>query len=199
MGFALAKKQLAVIWFFTPADQRDQGPEAADEAETLMREACDIFENIERGKGADDPFSELLSTGYSGLASLMIARGKKGSEVEKAILRALSFTEECSVGAVPRTELSSNRYLILYQLGKFYFTSFALDNVLMEKAKYAYEECVMIANALFTSDDQRLLDCTSQLPIVNAMMPCSAEDINGVLKRIHGEKAANNSKYPYVP
>lgn len=42
--FALAKKQLAGIWILTPADQRDQGPEVAEEAETLMREACDILE-----------------------------------------------------------------------------------------------------------------------------------------------------------
>ena len=119
---------------------------------------------------------------------MMIARGKKGSEVEKAILRALSFTKECRVGAVPRTELSLNRYILLQQLGKFYFTSFALDNVLMEKAKYAYEECVMIANALFSSDDQRLLDCTSQLSIVNTMMSFSAEDVNQIFERIEGEK-----------
>ena len=102
--FALAKKQLAVIWFLTPADQRDQGPEAAEEAETLMREACDIFDNIERGKGADDTDSSFLSITYSKLASVMIARGTKGSEVEKTILRALSFTKECndeSVSSAP--------------------------------------------------------------------------------------------------
>ena len=46
---------------------------------------------------------------------------------------------------------------------------------------------------------QRLLGCTSQLSIVNAMMTYSAEDANRILKRIEGEKAANNSKYPYVP
>ena len=138
-------------------------------------------------KGVDDPVASSLSTAYTGLSSVMIARGKKGSEVEKAILRALSFTKECRVGAVPRTELSLNRYILLQQLGKFYFTSFALDNVLMEKAKYAYEECVMIANALFSSDDQRLLDCTSQLSIVNTMMSFSAEDVNQIFERNEGE------------
>ena len=118
----------------------------------------------------------------------MLTRGKKGSEVENTILRALSFTKECRVGAVPRTEVSVNRYILLQQLGLFYYTTSALDNVLMEKAKYAYEECVMIANALFTSDDQRLLDCTSQLFIINAMMSYSAEDVNRISERIEAEK-----------
>ena len=199
--FALAKKQLAEIWFFTPADQRDQGPEAAEEAETLMREACDIFENIETGKGVDAQIASSLSTGYCGLASVMIARGKTGSEVMKTIFTQykLSFTTECRVGAVPRTELSLDRHLILQQLGNYFFNSSALDNVLMEKAKHAYKECVMIATALFSSDDQRLLNCTTQLLFVNAMLGRSAEDVNRILNRFEGEKAANCGKYLDFP
>lgn len=189
--FAHAKKQLAEIWFFAPADQRDQGPEAAEEAETLTREACDIFENIDTGKRVDDYVAKLLSTGYSGLASVMIARGKKGSEVEKTLLRVLSFTKKCRVGAVPSTELSLARLIILHQLGKFYYNLYALDNVLMEKAKHAYEECVMMGTALFSSDDHRLLDCTSQLSNANTMMSFSAEAVNGILNRFEGEKAAD--------
>ena len=161
---ALAKKQLAEIWFFAPADQRDQGPEAAEEAETLSREAG-VFENIDIGKRVDDYVAKLLSTGYSGLASVMIARGKKGSEVGKTTSRALSFTKKCRVGAVPSTA----RFIILQQLGKFYYNSYSLDHVLTEKANHAYEECVMMATALFSSDDHRLLESTLQLSYVNTI------------------------------
>ena len=159
--FALAKKQLAGIWVLTPADQRDQGPEVAEEAETLMRGACDTLEYMERDNGVDDPVASSLSAAYIGLATVLIVRGKKGSEVEKTILRALSFTKECREGAVPKTELSMNRQILLQQLGKFYLTSFAMDKVLITKAKYAYEECVMISTTLFSSNDERLLDCTT--------------------------------------
>ena len=187
--FASAKGQLAEKWARTPAAQRDQGPEVAEKAEILMREACDILENIEMGKDVDDPVASTLSMTYNSLASEMIARDKKDSEVEKTILRALSFTKKCRVGAVPRTRLSLDRYSILKQLGRFYFTSFALDNVFrLQKAKFAYEESVIIATALFSSDDQRLLDCTSQLSMVNTMMSFRAEDVNRISERIEGEK-----------
>jgi hypothetical protein len=52
---AFGKLLLARVWMNTPPNQRVGGPEAAEEAETLAREACDILlENIRSGKESND-------------------------------------------------------------------------------------------------------------------------------------------------
>ena len=176
--FANAKIQLAVIWLSTRSEQRDGGSEAAEEAEALAREACDIIEAMERGENAVVSVTNFLSNSYAILAEVMVARGEKYSEVEKIYLRALSLTSDCRAGVVPRVESSLTRCKVLNGLGDFYFNSAALDNRSLEKAKYAYEESVIIATALYSSDDQRLLDCIFRLSSVNMMISCNAEDVS---------------------
>lgn len=59
---------------------------------------------------------------------------------------------------------------------------------MIEKAKCAFEECVMIATAIFSSNDERFLDCTSQLSVVNTMMSFSPQEVNQILDRIEGQR-----------
>lgn len=84
--FANAKIQLATVWLSTRSDQRDGGFEAAEEAETVMREACDILEEMLRGENTGGSVANFLSSSYAILAVVMVARGKKNSEVEKIYL-----------------------------------------------------------------------------------------------------------------
>jgi hypothetical protein len=166
-AFTYAKSQLARVWFKTPPDQRIGGPEAAEEAETLLRESCDIMEKMQRVEGFDDPVTACLSSSHGLLAEVMMARGKKGSEVEKTLLRALVLTKECKVGAVPLVEASHRRYHYLQLLGEFYLVSVRdlVHSGLLEKAKLAYEECVIIATVLYT--DGRLPFCLSKVRYIN--------------------------------
>ena len=53
-SIAIGKTQLAKVWLYTPSEQRIGGPEVAEEAETLAREACDILEKIPRRGGSDE-------------------------------------------------------------------------------------------------------------------------------------------------
>jgi tetratricopeptide (TPR) repeat protein len=175
--FANAKMQLVAIWLLTPADQRDGGPEAAEEAETLVRETCDILQEMLRGKDADDSVAHFLSSSYAALAVVMTVRGQY-SEVEKTYLRALSLISDCTVGVVPQVESSLTRCKILQGLGEYYINSAALDNGSLEKARNVYEECVIIATALYSSDDKRLLDCIFKLSNVNMMISRNAEDVS---------------------
>ena len=160
--FAYGKMQIARVWLLTPPEQRIGGLEAAEEAETLSREAIDILENIERGGESDEPVTACLSKSYGMLAAVMMERGEINSEVEKIILKALSFTEECTVGAVPQVESTMNRYRFLRLLGDLYFVlalkiKESFDISLIEKSKCAYEESVIIATAVFDADDDRLI------------------------------------------
>jgi tetratricopeptide (TPR) repeat protein len=165
---AIGKMQLARVWLRTPPEQRIGGAEAAEEAEKLSRKACDIFENIGRG-GFDHPITVCLSMSHATLAEVMMESGKTNSEVERTILRALSFTKECRVGVVPRVASSSHRYDLLQLLARLYFVltlevpTKCLDIKLLAKSKYAYEELVIIATALFSPDDDRLLDCIAKV------------------------------------
>lgn len=79
---------------------------------------------------------------------------------------------------MPRVESSMTRCRVLHGLGEFYINSAALDNRSLEKAKYTYEECVIIATALYSSDDNRLLDCIFRLSNVNMMISRTAEDVS---------------------
>jgi hypothetical protein len=171
--FAYAKMQLARIWMLTPADKRIRGSEGAEEAETLLREASDILEVIERGEGFDDPITCALSSALEILAELMMTRGKEFSEVESTLLRALSLSKECRAGAVPRVESSSNRYRLLQLLGQLYLDSAVVtedaDVGLIEKSKCAYEESMIIATAIFSPDDGRLSDGISKLRMLDVI------------------------------
>lgn len=172
---AIGKMQLARVWLRTPPEQRIGGAAAAEEAEKLSRKACDIFENIGRG-GFDHPITVCLSMSYATLAEVMMESGKTNSEVERTILRALSFTKECRVGIVPRVASSSHRYDLLKLLARLYFVltldvpTNSLDIKLLAKKKYAYEELVIIANALFSTDDDRLVECIARLREIDAAL-----------------------------
>jgi hypothetical protein len=103
---AIGKIQLARAWLLPPTDQSIGGPEAAKEAETLAREACDVLENTERGVGFDDPITEYLAKSHGILAGVMMERGGRDSEVERTLLRALSLSKECRAAAVQRVPSS---------------------------------------------------------------------------------------------
>jgi hypothetical protein len=118
--FALAKIQVVRAWLGTPRDQRIGGPEAAEEAEKLSREDCDILENIPRCSGFENPMNTCLLISYCLLVSVMKERGKENSDTEKVLLKALSSTKECRVGEVPRVESSRNRYKLLLALAEQY-------------------------------------------------------------------------------
>jgi hypothetical protein len=153
----------------TPPDQRIGGPEAAEEAETLAREACDMYENMSRGEGFDNPFAISLSLSYANLTKVMMARGKTGSEVVLTIRKTLSFTKDCRLGVVPRMESSFNRYDFVDFVATHYLdldydaTTGLCDIGYLERAKDPSEESVIIGTAIFDSDDARVLDCISRL------------------------------------
>jgi MYND finger len=186
-NFADGKLTLAKVWFKTPADQRIGGPEAAEEAETLAREACNIRENITSVK----PFyrNKLgLSMTLEFLADLMLERGKL-NEFETVLLKALSLTKDCRVGEVPRVGSSSHRYHVLNKLGNLYFFT-AIETTtnetvtLLEKSKYKFAESLRIAVALFSPDDIRVLSPLKTIRIIDealsGMAVCTAQ--NGVLR-----------------
>jgi MYND finger len=173
---AIGKIQLARAWLLPPSDQRVGGPEAAEEAETLAREACDVLENTKRGVGFDDPVTEYLAKSHSILAGVMMERGGRDSEVERTLLRALSLTRECRAGAVQRVPSSWARYDILQLAARLYYSSgFDLDTgyidiATLEKAKCVYEEQVIIGTALFSADDPRLLHSLERLEDIDDLL-----------------------------
>jgi hypothetical protein len=114
---------MATAWVRTPIDQRIVGSEAAEEAETLAREACDLLEAFARGKSRHHPIVTILLQLLNILIEMMTERGKKSSEVEKTILRALSFTEDCRGRIVPRLDSSFSRYFFLVLLADLIFKS----------------------------------------------------------------------------
>jgi hypothetical protein len=185
---ALAKRQMAKVWLLTPPDQQIGGIEAAEEAETLALEACDIFENMERGEGLPNTITDFLSTSLRTVAEVMIARGKTGSEVEKMLLRALSMTKECRAGAVPRLESTSNRRRILNLLVQFYSNSVydrdtnVMDFGSFKKSKDALEEAGIIGAALLNKDDALLRSCIDKMKTFEKNFSDRAEDVNGTLE-----------------
>lgn len=159
------KIQLARVWLHTPSDQRTGGPEAAEEAETMIREACEAIEGTVRVEGLEDHIAAYVSTSNGLLAEVMMARGKMDREVEKTLLKALSFTKDCRVGVVPRNSSSLHRYEVLRLLARLYLhlaadlTSNRVNLKPLLKARIAYQELVKIATALFRPDDNRLIEC----------------------------------------
>jgi MYND finger len=176
-SFALKKLLMATVWVRTPIDQRIGGSEATEEAETLAREACDLLEAFARGKSRHHPIVTVLLQSLNILINVMTERGKKSSEVEKTILRALSFTKDCRGGVVPRLVSSFSRYNFLDLLADLVFKSAcqisrsSLKFIrLLQKAKYAYEETVMIATALFGSDSVNLTISVARLREIDQML-----------------------------
>jgi hypothetical protein len=171
--FALGKLLVAKVWSRTPFDQRIGGFEAAEEAEMLARESCDILENF--GKESDSRTATHLSSCYSVLVRVMRETGKSGKEIEATILKALSFTKECRVGEVPRIQVSVERYDFVVLLGNHYFVCAEEDVYFgsksaigfFRKAKYAFEEAVVIATELFTSDSPSLIECIKKLELID--------------------------------
>jgi tetratricopeptide (TPR) repeat protein len=167
--FVVGKLQLARTWLLTPPEQRIGGPEAAEEAETLAREACGLLEKIEMCEESEDPTATNILTSHHTLVQVMIANGKKGSEVERSILHALSFTEECRGREVLFLDSYCNRFELLALLGYHYYSSAGevvarkLDIGLLEKAKEVYKEAVTIATAVFSPDSHDLLKCVAKV------------------------------------
>jgi MYND finger len=180
---AIGKMQMARVWLLTPPDQRIGGPEAAEEAEKLSREACAMLESIPRGEGFEDPITSCLSMSHGMLGEVMMERGSTSLDVEKTLLKALSLTHDCRVGVVPRVEGSSHRYDLLRLLGSFYLMIASeddLDKIILEKARYAFEETVIIATAIFGPEDPFLLDCVQKIRVIDELLRLYAVDISSL-------------------
>jgi hypothetical protein len=179
---AIGKMQMARVWLLTPPDQRIGGPAAAVEAEKLSSEACAVLDNIPRGEGFEDPITSCLSMSHGMLGEVMMERGSTSLDVEKTLLKALSLTNDCRVGVVPSVEGSSHRYDLLRLLGNFYLmiASDDLDKIILEKARYVFEETVIIAKALFGSEDPCLLDCVQKIRVIDELLLLYAVDITSM-------------------
>jgi MYND finger len=170
---AIGKMQLARVWLLTPPDQRIGGAETAAEAERLAKEACEILDNIPRSDGFEDPITSCLSMAHGMLGEVMIERGSTSMDVEKTLLRALELTNNCRFGNVPRVEGSSHRYDLLRLLGNFYLSIASEDDaskIILEKARDAFEETVMIAETIFTPEDPCLIDCVQKVRIIEELL-----------------------------
>jgi hypothetical protein len=174
--FAHGIMQVARVWIGTPPDQRIGGPEAAEEAEAIARKACEIFNDIERDEGFDGRISTILSASHIILASVMMERDKFTSETEKMIRRALSYTKDLRVGAIPRMESSYNRHRYLSLLANLYHLQGltvapgTYDVKSLEKSRYVYEELVIIGKALFSSDDPCLLSHLEEMREIDELL-----------------------------
>jgi MYND finger len=174
--FASSKMQVVRVWLRTPAEQRIGGTGAAEEAETLARETCDILENIKGSEICNNLQPSSLFTSLRVLGDVMMERGKKNIDVAKTILGALKLTKECRVGVVPQDESSKHRHDVLRLLAQLYYFSAAevtpdiLDIELLKKAKYAYEETIRIARALYSSDDDRLVHSLKRIGEVDELL-----------------------------
>lgn len=172
--YVYAKIQLARVWSDSPPDQRLGGPEAAEEAERLAREACEMTENSPRCEHSEDPVTLGLSTFYGVLARVMIARGKPNRDIEKVLTRALSLTRDFKAGEVPTS--SYNRCDLLRRLGEIYYALSIerqpdnIDHGLLEKAIRSYEESLLILTALFSPNDERTIDLTSRIRYLNKLL-----------------------------
>jgi hypothetical protein len=170
------------VWVRTPPDQRIGGPEAAEEAETLARESCDLFTDLLRGEDTDDGAILNISSSYAVLGKVMLLRGKRGSETERTLLKGFSLTKSCREGEVPRVESSRNRYNYLRLIGEYYFSvaydelTFSYDNVKLDKAKDAFEECAKIATALFGSDDEQALYAVFKVGDIESVLYAVSQD-----------------------
>jgi MYND finger len=151
--------QVASVWYRTPPGQRIGGKEAAEEAETLAREACDMLEDMQREDGS---YTLWLLSSYTMLLKVMMERGKTNRVVIKTMLKALSFTEECKAGYVSLLDLSKRRYRLLRKLASLYIEltkevepdSSNINSIIstLKKAKCAFQESVIIGNALLNTD-----------------------------------------------
>lgn len=159
--FALGMNQVARLWLLTPPDQRIGGEEAAEEAETLSREACGIFERLEMN-GANDPISSQLGLSLTTQAEIMMVRGKVTPEVEAILHRVLTLSQDCRRGVVPKVKSSYDRYHHLLIMGRFYVQSAEPMPDGMEKAHQlklalrAYEESGRICEVFFDAKNKHM-------------------------------------------
>jgi tetratricopeptide (TPR) repeat protein len=168
---AMSKMQVARAWLLTPPDQCTGGPAAAEEAETLAREACNEL-IIHKMTGVEDTSNSNLASCYGTLADVMMARGDVSSDVESVLQRALSLSQSCRVGIVPLVKGIADRNCYLGLLGKFYVRSSATMSIPkeavseLEKALYAYHEMHRICVALYDPSDDRVLNAQERITSV---------------------------------
>jgi tetratricopeptide (TPR) repeat protein len=173
---AMAKTQVARAWLLTPPDQRIGGPEAAEEAETLAREASDIFMTNKSNHNFEDAMTTDLAMFYETLAEVMMARGNVSSEVESVLQRALSLSQDCRVGVVPRVKATTQRFACLGSLGKFYIQSSAKMSrgrariSDLEKALDAFNEMLRICTVLYGPSDNRVSDARQRIIFVQSLV-----------------------------
>jgi hypothetical protein len=168
---ALSKMQLAKAWLLAPPNQQSEGLEAAEEAETLARDACTAFEI-----GCSHRKSTYFALFSIALADVMMTRGNISSDVERVLQKALSISQDCSVGVVPHDRSTQERQCCLEKSGEYYVRSSAAlspsSEVLseLEKALTAYTENLRICTALYDPTDKRLLDAIERLTFVQSLM-----------------------------
>lgn len=172
---ALGKNQVARLWLLTPPDQRIGGEQAAEEAETLSREACAIFEGLEMN-GANDPMSSQLGLALTTLAEIMMVRDKVTPEVEGIIHRALTLSQDCRRGVVPKVKSSYDRYHHLLILGRFYVQSAepmprGMEKALeLKKALGAYEESARICAVFFDASNKHMTFAIENIRYVHHLL-----------------------------
>jgi tetratricopeptide (TPR) repeat protein len=173
--FALGKNQVARLWLLTPPNQRIGGEQAAEEAETLSREACAIFEGLEMN-GANDPMSSQLGLTLTTLAEIMMVRDKVTPEVEGILHRALTLSQDCRRGVVPKVKSSYDRYHHLLILGRFYVQLAATMPIGMEKALElkkalgAYEESARICEVFFEASNKHMTFVIENIAYVASLL-----------------------------
>jgi tetratricopeptide (TPR) repeat protein len=137
--------QLAKVWLLTPIEERVGGPEAAEEAEKLVRDAVCIIQK-------DESQTYSLMYAYATLAEILMARDQYTSEVEALVHKSLAvINANHGVGDPLTVQLSScDRANLFQMLGKFYLDPSekmslgAERDVKLYMAKTAYMESIRL-------------------------------------------------------
>jgi hypothetical protein len=136
--------QLAKVWLLTPDEERIGGPEGAEEAERLVRDACSMIQK-------DESQAYSLVYAYATLAEILMAQEKYTIEIEELVYKALAVISNANGAGDPLSvQISSCDRANLYQIqGKFHL-DLSEDmkgverDVKLSQAKSAYEESIRL-------------------------------------------------------
>jgi MYND finger len=171
----VAKMQVSRAWLLTPPALRIDH-EAAEEAETLAREACDKFMANKKNKHSEDVLTTDLASSYVTLADVMMARGNLTSDVESVLIKALSLSQDCRVGVIPHVKSVKVRLCCLEKIGEYYVDSSATMSrrsaavSQLEKALNTYKEMRRISTTLFGPWDNRVFHANERIGFVEYSM-----------------------------
>jgi hypothetical protein len=123
-----------------------------------------------------DAMTTDLAMLYETLADVMMARGNVSCEVESVLQGALSLSQYCRVGDVPRVKATTQRFACLGSLGKYYVQSSAkmlrgrarISD--LEKALNAFNEMLKICTELYGPSDNRVSDAQQRITYVQSLV-----------------------------